>query len=551
MSKPLDPLPMPNASREGEADIAHNGVVVLVGANGSGKSRLGAWIENPDIATASLGTAGGAGTKRAYRIGSQRQLSLPDEVARVSSQQATDQLARGNEMTTGPSRVSGPDPAIGVLDDFRLLLNALFARRAEIDRAYAAQARANGAPVGMPEEDPLIKLERVWAMVFPERSLEMGDHQVRALTPTGSRYNASRLSDGERVGFYLIAQVLLAPANGALVIDEPELHLHESIQARLWNALEQERTDCTFVYITHDLAFAASRVGAAKVALFDYTASENPGQLGQWDWTRVPAHEGIPEDVVLRILGSRRPTLFVEGRAGSRDQKVYEILFPDYFVVPSGGADGVDKSVRGFVQQEHLHRLMPIGLIDRDDRDDAEIEALARRRIRVLPVAAVENLLAMPECLDAFQATLGLQAPDLQAKQRDSISRVLAALRRDRDAAIKKRAVYAIRRRLHQVASSGHGREQVVAAAEQAITSADPGARFDDAKRLIDDALQALEQGDLQPALKVFRNKSVLEELASAYAMTRDAFQARILELIAQNAALRSALRDRIPVPAA
>lgn len=43
-------------------------------------------------------------------------------------------------------------------------------------------------------------------------------------------YNSSEMSDGERVIFYLIGQCLAVPENGIIVIDEPELHLHKSVQ---------------------------------------------------------------------------------------------------------------------------------------------------------------------------------------------------------------------------------------------------------------------------------------------------------------------------------
>lgn len=51
------------------------------------------------------------------------------------------------------------------------------------------------------------------------------------------------MSDGERVGLYLIAQCLCIPENKTIIIDEPEIHLHRSIMDRLWTAIEAERED--------------------------------------------------------------------------------------------------------------------------------------------------------------------------------------------------------------------------------------------------------------------------------------------------------------------
>lgn len=74
------------------------------------------------------------------------------------------------------------------------------------------------------------------------------------------------MSDGERAIFYLIGQVLVAAANSVLIIDEPELHIHRSIMSSLWDQLESARQDCAFIFITHDIEFAANRI-AKKLQL--------------------------------------------------------------------------------------------------------------------------------------------------------------------------------------------------------------------------------------------------------------------------------------------
>ena len=73
------------------------------------------------------------------------------------------------------------------------------------------------------------------------------------------------MSDGERSVLYLAAQVLCVPENKTLIIDEPEVHLHPSLMGRLWRALESARPDCLFVFITHDVQFAALHKDSPRI----------------------------------------------------------------------------------------------------------------------------------------------------------------------------------------------------------------------------------------------------------------------------------------------
>ena len=109
-----------------------------------------------------------------------------------------------------------------------------------------------------------------------------------------SPYKASQLSDGERVVFYLIGQALAVPSDGILVIDEPELHLHKSIQYPLWDRIEKVRNDCLFVYLTHDVEFAASRIGFKKLWLTDYDGKK-------WNWKELADEMELPEELLLEV----------------------------------------------------------------------------------------------------------------------------------------------------------------------------------------------------------------------------------------------------------
>lgn len=73
-------------------------------------------------------------------------------------------------------------------------------------------------------------------------------------------YPAFRMSDGEREIFYVVGRVLLSKPSSLIIIDEPELHLHKAILNKLWDILEVKRNDCQFIYLTHDIDFASSRI---------------------------------------------------------------------------------------------------------------------------------------------------------------------------------------------------------------------------------------------------------------------------------------------------
>lgn len=82
------------------------------------------------------------------------------------------------------------------------------------------------------------------------------------------------MSDGERAIFYMIGQALVAAEGTVLIVDEPELHVHRSIMEKLWDEIEASRRDCGFIYITHDLDFAAAR-SAKKNVIRDFHLSRN------------------------------------------------------------------------------------------------------------------------------------------------------------------------------------------------------------------------------------------------------------------------------------
>ena len=295
-------LELPPSHSAKASAVPATGSVVMVGANGSGKTRLGAWL---DINSPQAGLT--------HRIAAQKSLAFPEWSSTSSLNLAENDLLYGQARADAGfanklhSKWSSR-PSVLLQSDFDKLLVFLLTDEFDKSSTYRQRAKDPLNRQAPPPETKLDIIKRLWESVLPLRELlpAAGKVEVRPRDGTGSVYNASEMSDGERVIFYLIGQSLAAKAGGILVVDEPELHLHRSIQARLWDAIEAERQDCLFVYLTHDLDFAATRVNATKVCLLGYNGAE-------WDWYVSEPEVGFPERLTLEILGSRKPILFVEG----------------------------------------------------------------------------------------------------------------------------------------------------------------------------------------------------------------------------------------------
>ena len=151
-----------------------------------------------------------------------------------------------------------------LLDDYdNVLKRALIALNSRQTEDFVKECKRNekeGSVYPQVPKTVIDELLEIWDIVFPQRSIKIEDSKVIAfkqMENTDTLYKGNEMSDGERVALYLIAQCLSVPANKVLIVDEPELHLHRSIMNRLWCELEKKRSDCLFIYITHDTNFAA------------------------------------------------------------------------------------------------------------------------------------------------------------------------------------------------------------------------------------------------------------------------------------------------------
>ena len=408
--------------------------IVVIGANGSGKTRLGMWLDN--LSEEKL---------EVHRIPAHKVVEIPNVSFIQDVQQAQNDLLTGHHgRTAGEIGIStsgrwpGNNP-ICQLSDCQKVMNYLFSEDAEVSSRYRRQMKE----LGVYAESPNTKLDYVrelWQKILPHRKLQESGLSIKAVCDE-KEYRGGEMSDGERVVFYFVAQCLAAIENSIIVIDEPEIHLHKSIQNKLWDGVEFLRPDCLFIYMTHDLEFAASRAGTTKVWMKSYDGNH-------WDWEIIKTDEDMPEELLLEILGNRKNVIFAEGTHASWDTKLYCELFEEYLVIPCGSCENVIRNTKAAKANFQLGHIKAYGLVDRDKRVSSQIVNLEKHGIYALAVAEVENLFCVEEIIRYVSKEL-VRDPDRDFK---AVScKIFEQFRKDKEEQVSRHVISEIQYLLNNI----------------------------------------------------------------------------------------------------
>ena len=339
--------------------------ITIIGTNGAGKSRFCSALVDE------LGD-------KAYRISALKAMFPSPASAKPLPGSIDDLFNRMNEANPQVKNIAETefDKLFYVMlsDEVRELMN------------YKAHKL-----MGEQMEFPKTKLDitvKKWQEVFPKNKV-LRENGKLMFTSVGyeDKYPLMGLSDGEKSVLYYIGAVLYAMPDAAILVDDPETFIHSSIMRTLWNVLEQMRPDCTFIYNTHDVSFASSRIDNQCVWVREF----DPESMA-WDYEVMTSSRDL-DNALLDLLGSRKPVLFIEGDdKHSIDSRLYPLIFPEYTIKPLGSCNKVIETVRSFGDLQNFHQLESCGIVDRDRRSEQEVEYLRKKNILVPDVAEVENL---------------------------------------------------------------------------------------------------------------------------------------------------------------
>lgn len=356
---------------DGQQPVSLNGrqQITVVGANGSGKTRF------VNRMIADLGN-------RAFTISALKAL-YPIKDGDIQAQSVTTFYQQALQSVQFVKPVAETE--------FEMLLFMLL--NDEMNDMFTYKMNRIGAAADIPlprtKIDTVVKL---WKEVFPKNDVQRSGGKIKFTNRLGDNaFNPRQLSAGEKAVFFYIGATLYAPKGSVIFVDSPTLFLHRSITQSLWTTIEGHRPDCTFVYMTHDIEFPTSRTDNVTVWVRGCNI-----QAETWDYEIIRPHESLSDQLIIDLMGSRKPVLFVEGDSThSLDFRLYSLIFPEYTVKPMGSCNKVIETVRSVNGIQGFHHLDSRGIVDRDRRNANEVDYLRQKKIYVPDVAEIENIMML------------------------------------------------------------------------------------------------------------------------------------------------------------
>ena len=204
-----------------------------------------------------------------------------------------------------------------------------------------AQNGMNGS-LPVREDPPLTKLFQLFTEIFPSIQLQLNStNKALTCTKNGSaNYSTTQLSDGEKQVLSILADIaILAESNSLIIVDEPELNLNPSLACRLWDTIENDLQGCIFIYGTHNVGFSM-RTNVNRVFVLS-NVNENISEIKNIS--------EIQNNDLRSLLGnipailSTSNALITEGQNNSFDSIFYRWLTgtENIEIVPMGGCGDV------------------------------------------------------------------------------------------------------------------------------------------------------------------------------------------------------------------
>lgn len=252
---------------------------------------------------------------------------------------------------------------------------------------------------------------------------------LRVDTPAGSTHELDQLSSGEQEVLSLMFFVRrLNASGGLLLVDEPELHLHPSLQQLLFSVMEQVAERAQVWIVTHapKLVTSAPLSAVLHMSPTDGTDSNQLVKASDEELRgRLLSDIGVhPVDVL-----QSDSIVVVEGSVDARRLlSALALTLSRSTIYIAGNGSGVEATARSL---ESGNALIPwIAIRDRDLLSDDDVVGMAQQspHLFVWPFRTLENELLNP---DLLTRTLSRAGREIEVDQIRDILRRLADGHRD------------------------------------------------------------------------------------------------------------------------
>ncbi|MCB6480596.1 AAA family ATPase [Streptococcus parasanguinis] len=382
----------------------------------------------------------------------------------------------------------------------------------------------------------LDRVEQIWNQIFPEITFNPeSNHRVLEVVRNGSKYSINGLSDGERCILFYIGNVLLAPENSYIIVDEPETFLNAAIYNELWDLLISERSDCQFVFASHNMDFVQSRTNATYMWCKKFEA---PYDL---DYEKLEESQEFPLSLLTEVSGTRKPILFCEGTKTSIDYKIYSKLFSKFcFVKPVQGHKQVIQYTRAYNKLQYLHGNIAYGIIDNDWMEETRIENYKQKNVFVLTFNEIEMLLVDESIVKSI---LSSDEQDKEEKLNEFQKAIKSYCVKNKDKIIS----IALKKKLDEfmegnlINNNEPTRDDAEIFLEGLSTEFDLTSKLGNITKIVEDSLDA---SDFSSILKICNLKKEITNQLGNTVVTRD-FKNKALSKIATDSELQNILRTK------
>lgn len=255
-------------------------------------------------------------------------------------------------------------------------------------------------------------------LLLPEYDPALGN-SVQIQLPTGHRHGLRDLSSGEQEMLAMMYFVRrLSASGGILCIDEPEQHLHPSLQASLFEAMQGLADRAQVLVVSHSV----NLINTAPLSGLLQVAAPRDAEANQVSrMTDAPDRLALMSDLGITGADLAQSDVIIV-LEGDTDAQWLRTLFPVEFgrahVLVAGSARQVQAAHETLSKMQSS--LPWICVRDRDLLSDDEVESLIAKypNLHIWPRRSIENLLLEPTLIVQTLEAVGHEYSELDVQGR-------------------------------------------------------------------------------------------------------------------------------------